>query len=181
IFTFKHIIITSLYSKPYVFAHIIPGMYTSAVSIFSAGTTFNWIKENLCKDLKIIAEKNNKDIYALMNQLAEQSPIGANKLLFNPSLGGGTHLDYSVNIRGAYMGLDLKHNQSDLIRSCMEGIIMNMRLAFDLLRKHTNIQSELLVVGGGSKSRFYRELIANIFNMKIIKSNIDQGATALGA
>src|SRR5699024_5872363 len=37
-------------NKPYVFAHIIPGMYTSAVSIFSAGTTFNWIKENLCKD-----------------------------------------------------------------------------------------------------------------------------------
>jgi xylulokinase len=29
--------------KPFVFAHVIPGMFTSAVSIFSAGTSFTWV------------------------------------------------------------------------------------------------------------------------------------------
>ena len=30
--------------KPFVFAHVIPGMFTSAVSIFAAGSSFAWVK-----------------------------------------------------------------------------------------------------------------------------------------
>ena len=37
--------------KPFVFAHVIPQMFTSAVSIFSAGTSFAWVKDNLCNEL----------------------------------------------------------------------------------------------------------------------------------
>ena len=37
--------------KPYVFAHVIPHMFTSAVSIFAAGSSFAWVKDNLCGDL----------------------------------------------------------------------------------------------------------------------------------
>ena len=37
--------------KPYVFAHVMPKMFTSAVSIFSAGTSFTWVKDNICSEL----------------------------------------------------------------------------------------------------------------------------------
>ena len=137
--------------KPYVFAHVIPNMFTSAVSIFSAGTSFTWVKDNLCEDL--IAESNatNQDVYSLMNEVAEQAPVGSNKLLFNPSLAGGTSQDASVHIRGAYIGLDLKHAKPELIRAAMEGIAMNLRLRLDLLRKYTKLEDEILFVGGGRK------------------------------
>jgi xylulokinase len=102
--------------KPYVFAHVIPHMFTSAVSIFAAGTSLKWLRDNICYDLKQEAEKIGMDAYAYMDTFAEQSPIGSNKLLFNPSLAGGTSQDASANIRDAYMGLDLKHGKSDLIR-----------------------------------------------------------------
>jgi len=36
-------------------------------------------------------------------------------------------------------------------------------------------------VGGGAKSRFYLGIFADAFNTRIIKSNIDQDAGALGA
>jgi xylulokinase len=108
--------------KPYVFTHVIPGMFTSAVSIFSAGTTYTWVKDNLCADLVAEAEATGEDVYVLMNRVAEKSPVGSNKLLFNPSLAGGTSQDASVHIRGAYLGLDLKHGKPELIRSAMEGI-----------------------------------------------------------
>ena len=32
-------------ARPYVFAHVIPGLFTSATSIFSAGTSFRWVRE----------------------------------------------------------------------------------------------------------------------------------------
>ena len=167
--------------KPYVFTHVIPGMFTSAVSIFSAGTTYSWVKDNLCADLVAEAEATGEDVYVLMNRVAEQAPVGSNRLLFNPSLAGGTSQDASVHIRGAYLGLDLKHGKPELIRSAMEGIALNLRLRLDVLRKYTRLEDEILFVGGGAKSRFYLGIFADVFNTRILKTNIDQDAAALGA
>jgi xylulokinase len=167
--------------KPFVFTHVIPNMFTSAVSIFSAGTSFSWVKDNLCSELVEEARISGKDVYMLMNREAEKAPVGSNKLLFNPSLAGGTSQDPSVHIRGAYIGLDLKHGKPELIRAAMEGIAMNLRLRLDLLRKYTRVEDEILFVGGGAKSRFYLGIFADVFNTRIIKTNIDQDAGALGA
>ncbi len=168
-------------AKPFVFAHVIPNMFTSAVSIFSAGTSFAWVKENICSELKEKAQAENKNVYDLMTALAAQAPVGSNNLLFNPSLAGGTSQDRSVHIRGAYIGLDLKHGKSDLVRAAMEGIAMNLRLRLDVLRKYCQIEDEILFVGGGSKSNLYLQIFADVYNTKILKTNIDQDAGALGA
>jgi len=160
---------------------VIPQMFTSAVSIFSAGTSFAWVKANLCDELIEEAKKDDSDVYLLMNREAQKAPVGSNRLLFNPSLAGGTSQDANVHIRGAYIGLDLKHGKAELIRSAMEGIAMNLRLRLDLLRKYTRIEDEILFVGGGAKSRFFLGIFADVFNNRIIKTNIDQDAGALGA
>jgi xylulokinase len=167
--------------KPFVFAHVIPGMFTSAVSIFAAGTTYTWLKDNLCSHLAAQAARTGADVYQLMNEEAQKSPIGANKLIFNPSLAGGTSQDSTPHLRGAFFGLDLKHTLPDLIRAVMEGIVLNLRVRLDLLRKYTPTENEILFVGGGAKSRFYLGLFADVFNTSILKSNIDQDAGALGA
>jgi xylulokinase len=168
--------------KPYVFAHVIPKMFTSAVSIFSAGTSINWVRDNICGDLVAEANAKGEDVFTLMTQAAEQAPIGSNKLLFNPSLAGGTSQDASVNIRGAYIGLDLKHGQPELIRSAVEGIAMNLRLRLDLLRKYTPLADEILLVGGGLHSRFSLGIFADVFNTRILKTTVHQDTTAaLGA
>jgi xylulokinase len=167
--------------KPFVFAHVIPGMFTSAVSIFAAGSSFGWVKDNLCGNLVEEAQKTGADVYALMNREAAKAPVGSNGLLFNPSLAGGTSQDESVHIRGAYIGLDLKHGQPELIRAAMEGVALNLRLRLDLLRKYTRLEDEILFVGGGARSRFYLGIFADAFNTRILKTNIDQEAGALGA
>jgi xylulokinase len=135
----------------------------------------------LCNEIVEEAHRENKDVYQLMNQEAEKAPVGSNKLLFNPSLAGGTSQDASVHIRGAYIGLDLKHGKPELIRAAMEGIAMNLRLRLDLLHKYTHLEDEILFVGGGARSRFYLGIFADAFNTRILKTNIDQDAGALGA
>jgi xylulokinase len=168
-------------AKPFVFAHVMPGMFTSAVSIFSMGTSFKWVRDNICSDLIEKAKIDHLDVYDLMTKLAAEAPVGSNNLLFNPSLAGGTSQDYSIHIRGAYMGLDLKHGRADLIRAAMEGIAMNLRQRLDLLRKYVKIQDAVLLVGGGSKSALYRRIFADAYNTPVLKTNIDQDAGALGA
>lgn len=165
-------------TRPYVFAHCVPGMNVSATAIFSAGNSFRWLKSILFGDVDTC---EGTDVYKYMDTLAAQSKPGANGLLFNPSLAGGSSLDDSVNIRGGFTGFDLGHTRNDIIRSVLEGICLNLRIALDELKKHTELSSEMLLVGGGGKSQFWRQLFADIYNMDIIQSNVGEDAGSLGA
>ena len=168
-------------ARPYVFAHVVPGYFASALCIASGGTTFRWIRDQLCEDLTAQAERTGEDVYDLMTKLAQDSPVGSKKLLFNPSLGGGMPMDKSYNVRGSFMGLDLVHKRPDMIRASMEGITMSLRACLDELHKLTTLDDKMLLVGGGSKSALWRQIYADLYKMDIMKSNIDQQAAALGA
>jgi xylulokinase len=43
------------------------------------------------------------------------------------------------------------------------------------------LEDDILFVGGGAKSRFYLGIFADVFNTRILKTNVDQDAAALGA
>lgn len=168
--------------KPFVFAHVIDGMYTSATSIFAAGSSFRWVRDNMCADL---LEKERRgeisDAYVAMNELAESSPIGAKGLVFNPSLAGGAMIEESKNICGGFVGLNLRHDRGDIVRSALEGITYNLYYAMKILLSYTPGISEMLLVGGGSKSPFWRQMFADVFGMRMIKTSVDQDCASLGA
>ncbi len=167
--------------KPYVFAHCVPGQYVSATAIFSAGSAFAWLRDSMCQDL--IAEQKNggMNAYDAMTRLAASSPVGANRLIFNPSLAGGSSLDVNPDIRGAFLGLDLMHTRADLIRATLEGICLNLRIALDVLASQVHISDDMLIVGGGGKSAMWRQLFASIYNKNITQIAVGQDAGALGA
>lgn len=162
--------------RPYVFTHCVPGMFVSATAIFSAGNSFRWLRNNVCRDLL-----NEQNPYDAMTKLATESTVGANRLIFNPSLAGGSSLDKSPNIKGGFIGLQLEHTQNDLIRATLEGVCLNLRLAMDVLAGYTELSDDMLIVGGGGKSRFWRSLFADIYNKNIIETSVGQDAGSLGA
>ena len=71
--------------KPYVFAHVVKGMYTSATCIFSAGSSLQWVRNIVCPDLLAIEEQGGDNAYIGMNKLAETSTPGANLSLIHIS------------------------------------------------------------------------------------------------
>lgn len=179
--TTNHKPILEIDRKPYVFAHCVPDMFVSSTSIFAAGSSYQWLRNNLFSSLLDEERRGGPDAYEQMNTMAKASPLGAKKLLFIPSLAGGSGLDSTPHIRGAFLGLDLSHKPEDLIRSVLEGICLNLRLCLNILAEYTTLTDEMLIVGGGGKSQFWRSLFADVFNMNIIASSIEQDAGALGA
>lgn len=160
--------------KPYVFAHIEENMFTSAFSIFAGGSSFAWAKDVLCRDI-------TEDAYDRMSEMAAQVPIGSGGIFFNPSLAGGTSQDKSIHIRGAFVGLHLGTTREAMVRAAMEGICMNLKESITYLQQKTSASDEILFCGGGSKSRFWMQMFADVFNCNIVKTNIDQDAASLGA
>jgi xylulokinase len=65
--------------KPYVFAHVIPGLFTSAVSIFAGGSSLRWIRDILFgPDAERVL---GRDPYEVMNEMAAASPVGGRPVL----------------------------------------------------------------------------------------------------
>jgi len=177
----SHDPIVNAQKRSYVFAHCIPGMFASATSIFSAGNSFRWVKNTLFKHLEEKAEAEGRDVYDLLTEMAATAPVGSHKLIFNPTLAGGSGLDKSQFVRGCFTGLVLGHTTADVVRATLEGICMGLRLAMDVLAEHTDLSDEMLIVGGGGKSQFWRSLFASIYNKTIIETNVGQDAGSLGA
>ena len=167
--------------RSYVFAHCIPGMFASATCIFSAGNSLRWVKNVLCPDVNERAEREHADVYDLITAMAVTSPVGANRLLFNPSLAGGSATEKSPDIRGAFLGLALSHTREDMLRATLEGVALNLRLSLDVMRQITPIGNDMLMVGGGGKSRMWRQIFANAYKMNILETNVGQDAGSLGA
>ena len=164
-------------TRPYVFTHVVPGMFTSATAIFSAGSSFRWMREQVCTNL----DHDTEDTYEAMIRLSESSTRGANGVTFIPHLAGGSSLDATANVRGAFLNLNLGNTQADLIQATMEGICFGLKRALDVLASITPINDSILAVGGGSRSDTWMQLYADVYGKTITRTNIDQQTAALGA
>jgi xylulokinase len=116
-----------------------------------------------------------------MLALAEESRLGANGVIFLPTMAGGSSLDPSQNVRGAFVHLDLGSKQRDLCRAAVEGISMSQALALRELELLTPLSDEILAVGGGARSDFWMQIYADMYKKKILRSQVGQQAAALGA
>ena len=166
--------------KPFVFDHVIPSLYTSATSIFSAGNSLRWAS-NAIWDYKHRSKSEQANVYDLMVADAATSPIGANGLLFNPSLAGAPAAYGQGNVEGAFLGLQLRHTPADMCRAVLEGIAMDLCLMHRKLEKLCTLDHEIVIVGGGSRNGYWRQLFADVFGRSFVRISTDQDAASLGA
>jgi len=87
------------------------------------------------------------------------------------------HLD--PDCRGAFFGLSAIHQRGDLIRAVMEGVSYALRDSLDILDGMGVSSQDMLLTGGGAKSPFWRQLLADIFARPIHTIDSSEGP-ALG-
>ena len=116
-----------------------------------------------------------------MNKELGQSSPGANGLLYLPYILGERSPRWNPNARGAFIGLKMEHQRKDLIRACVEGIIMNLSIILNVFEKDTIDIKALNVIGGLAKSKEIRQIIANVYGLEIRKLNWVDEATSMGA
>ncbi|MGP4015574.1 FGGY family carbohydrate kinase [Saccharopolyspora sp. 5N708] len=114
-----------------------------------------------------------------LTELAEQAEPGSNGLLMLPylSLGGERAPFYDPAARGSLHGLSLEHGPAEIARACLEGLAMVIR---DCLRASTAQPSELRVTGGGSANPLWRQVIADVTGLPVVRTT-DEQAGARGA
>lgn len=168
------------HGKLHAFCHAVPNTWHVMGVMLSAGGSFRWYRDALCGWDKVKAEVLGRDVYDLLtNEAAEIAP-GCEGLIFLPYLGGERTPHPDPDARGVFFGLTLRHTKAHLTRAVLEGVSFGLRDSLELMRSLGITITQVRASGGGAKSPFWRQLLADVFNTDIVTVNVTEGA-AYGA
>jgi xylulokinase len=157
------------------FCHGVPGKWHRMGVMLSAGGAFQWWKNHFGYEEKLKAAEEGRDPYEYLTALAETAPIGSEGLLFLPYLTGERTPHPDPKARGGFIGLNLRHGKAHMTRAVLEGITFGLRDSLELMKESGVHVSELRVNGGGARSPFWRQMIADIFGYPVVTVNSTDG------
>ena len=166
--------------RVHTFCAAVPGAYAVMSCTLAAGLSLRWYRNTFCRTEIETASQMDTDSYVFLNEIAAKSPIGANRLLFLPYIMGERSPILDSDARGAFIGLSGIHTRRDLLRAVMEGVIYSQRQNLDVLRGMNVVPETMLACGGGARSPFWRQMMADVFNMPVATVQNTEGP-ALGA
>jgi xylulokinase len=157
------------------FCHGVPGKWHRMGVMLAAGGSFQWWRNHFAHEELELAKQQGKDVYEVLTSLAETAPLGSEGLLFLPYLTGERTPHPDPKARGSFIGLNLRHGKAHLTRAVLEGITFGLRDSLELMKQSGIEIHELRVNGGGARSPFWRQMIADIFGIPVVTVNSTDG------
>jgi xylulokinase len=114
------------------------------------------------------------------NQMVAQAPIGAEGVCMLPFL-NGERVPALPHASGSLLGLTANNlTRANLCRAAVEGTTFGLRYGLDLLRSNGLQSQGIRLIGGGSKSPLWRQMVADIMRTPVVCTEQSEAA-ALGA
>ncbi len=159
----------------HTFCHAVRGKWHVMGVVLSAGGSLQWYRNQLAQSEVAAAKRQKVDPYELIRAQAEQAPPGCEGLFFLPYLTGERTPHADPHARGAWVGLTLRHGRAHLVRSIFEGATYAMRDSLEIIRQMRVPVKEVRLSGGGARSRFWRQMQADIYGVKSVTTNSAEG------
>jgi xylulokinase len=155
-------------ARVHVFCHAVPGTWHAMGVMLSAAGSAAWLRAAL-----------GADHVTLDAEAAPWLP-GTDGLLFAPYLAGERTPYPDPDARGAFTGLELRHDRGALWRAMLEGVAYGLRDSLQLLRS-LGAQPEVgRVSGGGARSELWLRIVASVLGLPLERTASEEGS-AFGA
>lgn len=139
------------------------------------GASLKWFIDQFGDKEIRVAKKSKVSPYKVLDDEANKVEPGSDGLLFLPHL-IGERSPYNPYSKGVMFGLSLGHRREHIVRSLMEGVAYQLKMIVDEIESEIN---EIIVVGGGAKSRVWRQIIADMFERPVVLLE-DEEISSLG-
>ncbi len=150
--------------------HGLPDLWYQVAALLNGASPLSWLNGIL----------PGGNIEKLL-QRTQRRYEGPGRLLFLPYLTGERTPHNDPAARAAFHGLHAGTTQEDLALAVLEGVALSLLDCQEVLEQGGTRVADLLVVGGGTRSAFWMQLLANVLNRRItIPKGSDVGA-AFGA
>jgi xylulokinase len=144
----------------------------------NAGGALSWLR-GLAQGFGDLTEAGWHDIaFDRLMERAADSSAGARGLVFLPYINGERCPYPDPEARGAFLGLTTRHNESDMIRSVLEGVVFALRDMYALMADAGISATRIRASGGGAASPFWRQIQADVFGCDVVTT---EGAAEGGA
>ena len=140
------------------------GEYHQMGVMLSAAASLKWWIEDV--------EKTND--YSKLLLEAEEAKFDKN-LHFLPYLMGERTPHNNPFARGSLTGLNIQHKRGDITRGILEGITFGLKDILEIIKDINIDVKSVRVSGGGVKSEFWQQMIANIFEVNVDIVNSTEG------
>jgi xylulokinase len=157
-------------ARVHVFCHAVPGAWEAMGVMLSAAGSLQWLHDTIAPDVPFDG---------LLVEAARWE-AGVEGLLFLPYLQGERTPHADPDARGAFTGLQLRHNRGALVRAVLEGVAFGLRDSLDLLLDLGVEVTSARVSGGGARSQLWLEICASVLGLPIERMVVEEGS-AFGA
>ena len=152
------------------FAHA-DGHYHLMGCMLSAASCNKWWMDEILRTRDYSGEQ--KDI--------EVKELGKNHVFFLPYLMGERSPHNDPNVRGTFIGMSMDTTREELTQAVLEGVVFGLRDSFEVA-KSLGIQIDRTkICGGGAKSPLWRQMVADILNIKVDIPESEEGPAMGGA
>ena len=156
--------------RVHTFCHAVPGAWHVMGVTQAAGLSLQWYRNQFAPGIS----------YDQLTAEASGAPECSQGLIWLPYLMGERtpHLDASA--RGGWVGLTAKHRRAELIRSVLEGVSFSQKDCLDIIEEMGVHVNSVRLSGGGARSLFWRQMLADIFRKPAVTLETQEGS-AYGA
>ena len=135
----------------------------------AAGLSLSWFRKQFAGELS----------YKEIDDAARRIPIGCEKLLYLPFLMGERTPILDSDARGVFFGLSPIHTRDHLARAVIEGVSFSLYSCYEVFSEIGIDINDMILCGGGGKSPFWQQMLADVYDMPI-STMVSDEAAALG-
>src|SRR6478735_7301910 len=151
-------------ARVHAFCHAVPGAWHQMGVMLSAAGSLQWLRGLIGGEFSGLSE-----------EAAAWAP-GTEGLTFLPYLTSERTPHADPHARGAFTGLEIRHNRGALTRAVLEGVACGLRDSFDLVGGGERGR----VSGGGARSELWLQIVASVLEIPLERLAVEEGA-AYGA
>ena len=152
------------------FAHA-DGHYHLMGCMLSAASCNKWWMDEILRTRDYSGEQKDIDV----------KELGKNHVFFLPYLMGERSPHNDPNVRGTFIGMSMDTTREELTQAVLEGVVFGLRDSFEVA-KSLGIQIDRTkICGGGAKSPLWRQMVADILNIKVDIPESEEGPAMGGA
>lgn len=158
--------------------HGMPWVFDAPVT--TTGAALNWFITRFALEERQEAQRQGKDIYSYLNELALDAGPGSGGLYFFPYLLGERAPLWNDYAKGMFIGLDMHTKRHDLVRSVFEGTSYALRHVMETVRASGARVDVLRICGGGARSAAWNQIKASVLNVPVYVLDEEAGDVPVG-
>ena len=156
--------------RVHTFCHAVKGAWHVMGVTQGAGLSLQWFRNQLAPGVE----------YDALTAEAAAAPPLSHGLYWLPYLMGERTPHLDANARGGWVGITAKHTRAELVRAVLEGVSYSQKDCLEIISGMGVSVEMVRVSGGGGKSPFWRQMLADIFGIRVATLETQEGS-AYGA